>query len=377
MSLEDVYHLREAIFRARISPMQSSERDSSKARRKGAVLLAVLSPIGLGLAFHSTVIKCACRPLTEEDIAAHRASRARSALEHGRARHAEGHASELGFPNIQNGYYLTPKIFSGAGLSDPKSGRSSEETLADLALLGVTSIVSVDGSRPEVDEARRQGMRYVHLPVGYDTISPERIREFAAVVDRSDGPVYFHCHHGRHRGPVAAALAARATDGWNADRVRSWLSRAGTAFRYTGLIEAALEARVPKRTEWQTVPTDLPEVASVPPLAEAMAKLEDHMENLEALSQNDFRPIASHPDIEAAQEALQVEELLREIPRSGSRSLDTSKSVKFATKLRKLLSTQDLTKSAREAKSALSSLRIECSSCHKRERGAKRAKYRQ
>ncbi|MEM7316885.1 MAG: hypothetical protein AAF497_27450, partial [Planctomycetota bacterium] len=45
------------------------------------------------------------------------------------------------------------------------------ETAADfqhLADLGIKSIVSVDGLRPKSVLAARYGLRYVHLPFGYD-----------------------------------------------------------------------------------------------------------------------------------------------------------------------------------------------------------------
>src|SRR4051812_38582828 len=42
---------------------------------------------------------------------------------------------------------------------------------ATLAAIGIKTIISVDGATPEVELASKFGLRYVHLPVGYDGIS--------------------------------------------------------------------------------------------------------------------------------------------------------------------------------------------------------------
>ena len=44
---------------------------------------------------------------------------------------------------------------------------------AELAELGVRTVVSVDGAKPQADAARHHGLRYVHIPIGYDGVSEE------------------------------------------------------------------------------------------------------------------------------------------------------------------------------------------------------------
>src|SRR5688572_19279104 len=41
---------------------------------------------------------------------------------------------------------------------------------ASLEKLGVKTVISVDGARPEIDVAKSHGMRYVHLPIGYNDV---------------------------------------------------------------------------------------------------------------------------------------------------------------------------------------------------------------
>ena len=39
---------------------------------------------------------------------------------------------------------------------------------ASLRALGIDTLVSVDGAVPDVETARRFGLRYIHIPIGYD-----------------------------------------------------------------------------------------------------------------------------------------------------------------------------------------------------------------
>ena len=54
---------------------------------------------------------------------------------------------------------------------------------AALASMGIRTLVSMDGARPDVDGARRHGLRYVHIPVGYSGMEPGSIAQLAAVAE--------------------------------------------------------------------------------------------------------------------------------------------------------------------------------------------------
>ena len=82
---------------------------------------------------------------------------------------------------------------------------------ASLQELGIRTIITVDGSRPDVERAHRFGFRYVHLPIGYDSISEAR-RGASPRPCAHAGPIDLHCHHGKHCGPAAAAMAHRCLD---------------------------------------------------------------------------------------------------------------------------------------------------------------------
>ena len=82
-----------------------------------------------------------------------------------------------------------------------------EAGFAELKGLGIKTIISVDGAKPDLELAKKFGLRYVHLPHGYDGIPEERVEELAKAVRDLPGPIYIHCHHGKHRSPAAASAA--------------------------------------------------------------------------------------------------------------------------------------------------------------------------
>src|SRR4051794_27773883 len=75
-------------------------------------------------------------------------------------------------PGLPHAFRVSDRIYSG-GSPDGEAG------FAELERLGVKTIISVDGARPDVDAATRHGIRYVHLPVGYDGIPRERVLELS------------------------------------------------------------------------------------------------------------------------------------------------------------------------------------------------------
>ena len=128
-----------------------------------------------------------------------------------------------------------PGLFSGA---EP----GGDVAFAALAALGVRTVVSVDGPVPDAAAARRHGLRTVHVPIGYDGVPPAAANRLAAVMRRfgpaeteDPGGVFVHCHHGRHRGPAAAAVCGRAAGLLSPAGAVGLLELAGTDRRYAGL----------------------------------------------------------------------------------------------------------------------------------------------
>ena len=100
-------------------------------------------------------------------------------------------------------------------------------------------MISVDGAQPQVELARKYGLRYVHLPHGYDGVSEKRAQELAKAVRDLPSPIYIHCHHGKHRSPAAATVACVGAGLLQRDQGLSVLRTAGTSDHYEGLYDSA------------------------------------------------------------------------------------------------------------------------------------------
>lgn len=212
-------------------------------------------------------------------------------------------------PALHNVFRVTPRIFSGSQPED-------DAAFAWLASQGIKTIVSVDGSRPDVETARRHGLRYVHLPVGYDGVSTNRVAELAKVATTLPGPFYVHCHHGKHRGPVAAAVLCEASENWSATEAETFIKQAGTSSDYPGLYRSVREFRAPQAETLAGLTNSFPEVAPAPGLVQAMVALDARMERLRACQTVGWRTPPEHPDVSPAHEAVQLWEQFRELERA-------------------------------------------------------------
>ncbi|MEO8352646.1 MAG: sulfur transferase domain-containing protein [Chthoniobacteraceae bacterium] len=188
---------------------------------------------------------------------------------------SEGPATGLEMLGLHNVFRLTESIYSGSQPDDPKA-------LAELVKLGIKTIVSVDGSRPNADAAATLGLRYVHLPIGYDGISPERMVQLVRVVQTVEGPIYVHCHHGKHRGPAAAAVMCEAISKWNTAQAEEWLREAGTSPDYRGLFRTVRDFRMPSDAVLAKVSPNFPTVAPVPRFVDAMVAIDERFDRLKS-----------------------------------------------------------------------------------------------
>ena len=80
-----------------------------------------------------------------------------------------------------------------------------DEAFATLRKLGVKTLISVDGTKPDVERAAKFGLRYVHIPHGYAGISSNTAARLAKAAATVEGPIFVHCHRGKHRGPKRPA----------------------------------------------------------------------------------------------------------------------------------------------------------------------------
>lgn len=265
------------------------------------------------------------------------------------------------YPAIQNLIAVNDKIYSGG---EP----SSEEAFANLVELGVKTIVSVDGATPDVETARKYGLRYIHVPIGYDGVEKSAGLSFARIVREVDGPFFVHCHHGQHRAPAAAAIACVASGDLDGKTALKILERAGTGKAYTGLWRDVENYQVP--TDDIELP-ELVEIAEVESLAVAMARIGRSFDILMRFRQANWVSLVDHPDLVPDQEAL----LLKEGIRESTRNLADEFNHEFKEWLRDSETlAQDLEDSLRSQKSPdefnrkLKLLGHSCKQCHEKYR---------
>lgn len=189
----------------------------------------------------------------------------------------------------------------------------SNEAFAFLARLGIRTVVSVDGARPRVAEAEKCGLRYVHIPLGYDGVTSSAGMQLAALARNSQGPWYVHCHHGRHRGPAAAAVICLATEKMDVKGALDLMRRAGTSKKYVGLWrDVAAYVRPPEHAD---LPKLVP-VSEVDALITCMVQLDRAFSHLKAMQRRQWQPLPDHPDITASREVLLLQEGYHEAVRS-------------------------------------------------------------
>lgn len=212
-------------------------------------------------------------------------------------------------PGLDNAYRITDSVFSGA---QPEG----EAAFRELSALGVKTVISVDGAKPDVEAARRAGLRYVHLPIGYDGVPKERALELAKAIEELDGPVYVHCHHGQHRGPAAAVVACVVAGKMDTARALETMRTMGTGAQYIGLWASAREAARADPATLRALRVEYRETAPIPPLAEAMVAVDGALERLQLSARAGWRTPADHPDLAPPHEALTLREIFVEIQRT-------------------------------------------------------------
>ena len=262
---------------------------------------------------------------------------------------------------IHNGFRLGKKIISG-------SCPYGDAGFAALKAQGVKTIVTVDGAKPNVELAAKYGMRYVHIPVAYGGLTRAQELDIIRAIRDLDGPVFVHCHHGEHRGPTAAVLAAMALEGWTNEDGLSALSQAGTSKGYAGLWGDVREFKLPTKAEIDAADNSFPSSAPIAAIAESMVTIDHHFDAIKEVKAAGWRAPAAHPDVDPPHEALLLAEQFREIKR-------TPQAQAFPTDFMKHLDEAETAATALEAalrgedvaakETAFKTVGANCGSCHK------------
>ena len=213
--------------------------------------------------------------------------------------------------HLPNSVQLHPKVISG-GLPEGNAG------FQELKTLGVKTVISVDGAKPDVKTATKFGLRYVHLPHGYDGIPAVRVKELAKAVRDLEGPIYIHCHHGKHRSPAAASVACVSAGMLQKSDAIAVLSIADTSPNYRGLYDSVRESHPFEKTLLDELDVQYRSTVNVTQMAKAMVAIEHTHDRLKAIVAANWQTPNDHPDLEPAHEALLLREHFTELLRLKS-----------------------------------------------------------
>lgn len=262
--------------------------------------------------------------------------------------------------NIAHAIRIHPRVVVG----------SKPEGLAgfrELKQLGVKTIISVDGLLPDTQSARSLGLRYVHMPQGYDGIPPTEINQLAKAIHDLPAPIFVHCHHGRHRAPAAAVAACIALGYLEKNAGEPTLTFAGTSRDYTGLYGSVLSTRRLTPRAIAAIEADFREAVAPPRVVEVMTELEALTDRLAGhLTHTKDTDSRTRP----ANDALMLAELFAELRRTPETQ---RRSPAFATRLAESESSarklhRSLNQQARDKLQAVETLRhirANCVACHR------------
>ncbi len=267
---------------------------------------------------------------------------------------------------LENFYQLSEKFFSG-------SAPEGDAGFAALKAQGIKTIITVDGAKPDVETARKYGIQYVHLPIGYDGVPTNQAVRLVKAAEALPGPIYIHCHHGLHRGPAGAAVICMAVEGWTADQADSWLHLAGTATNYAGLYKSVEQFHPPTAAALAAIPANFPAQSDVSPLADEMILIDERFDNVKLIKSATYQVPGSHPDLDPENETLLLHEQFKELLRSPimeKRSEDFRVKLTAAEEAANTLHLAMIIKplDPKRADAAVQRITEACAACHKKYR---------
>lgn len=237
--------------------------------------------------------------------------------QHEPAPHVQGVAHHLATPSLADtvpsnypGLHNVVTYHDGFYSGSAPEGEEGFETLHDW---GIKTIISVDGSVPDVGLAKARGFRYIHLPIGYNGYDEERrVEIIRATRDAlAEGPVYIHCHHGKHRSAGAAAAVAVGLGWMSTDEAVERMHVSGTSPAYMGLFSCVENGtRIDDQT-LDRVDANFPEVSRPGDVVAAMVVIDTAFDHLKSIESAGWTVPPNHPDLVPAAEAGQLADAFR------------------------------------------------------------------
>jgi hypothetical protein len=245
-----------------------------------------------------------------------------------------------------------------------------------LVAMGVKTIISVDGAEPDLAKAKARGLRYMHLPVGYNGFDDTRKMQLVRATRDSiaDGPVYLHCHHGKHRSAGAAGTVAVSLNWLSNDQALGRMKVSGTAPNYKGLYACTTNASVVEVAAIEAVPADFPEVSPPPSFIRAMVEIDVINDHLKRIEEAGWAAPVDHPDLVPTAEAGRMADLFRLVAESDTASAHPAD---FTAALRadadRITAIEDLLaaageKDVKKLSEQFKAVQTSCKDCHARYR---------
>lgn len=181
-----------------------------------------------------------CAALEVEDTASQSAGSNAASLSSTNPGHVI--ASRQKLPGLRDFGEVTPTLFRG--------GRPTEQGFACLAKMGVSIVISQEGSYKNLHKpVERLGMQYVSM--GWECSFPED-KTFAKFLqllrDNPGKKVFIYCHYGDDRTGMMIAAYRMAEQGWSAEEAKQEMKAFGFDFFHrricTGL--SSYEENFPK-----------------------------------------------------------------------------------------------------------------------------------
>jgi hypothetical protein len=212
----------------------------------------------------------------------------------------------------------------------------------------------------------------VHIPISYAEVSDAQRLELARAVRDLPGPVYVHCHHGKHRSPAATAALGVALGLITPDDGVAFMKEAGTSPSYAGLYACVAAAAPASAAQLDAAPALFPPVVRARGIVAAMLEVDEAFEHLARIAASGWRTPGDHPDLVPAAEAGRLADHLR---LSGE-------DPDLHDELRRWLARADATASALEEAlvagrpradldARFAAVRASCTDCHAQHRDAR------
>ena len=244
-------------------------------------------------------------------------------------------------------HQLTPDIFVGP--------RPSQEHIAELAMLGIKKVISVDALPPE-SNLWSEAIEVRHLPLGYRDLPKSVQLRLARELLNDPVKTYIHCHHGQHRGPAAALAALRALGQLDQTEAKYWLDRCGVG--YQGLRQAVQDAQ-PESPQNIQAAMPLEEAVATRSLSRLMAEIDQVWDRLKKVPSPDD-PIKRTQKEDAAH-LLDLFRLSSEA--AGPVDPDYPKQMQEAIRLATTLESE--LQDGEDAAELRAALRSSCRTCHR------------